>query len=89
MEYQGVASQNYYNYLEVQHANAFYDPNNYFASSMNSHVDAASHNHTRYVASANTFDNAPHCHTHQNYGYHGQEPMSTVNSMNFYVTSNI
>ena len=23
---------------------------------MNSHVDVASHNHTRYVASANTFD---------------------------------
>ena len=55
---------------------------------MNSHVDAASHNHTRYVASANTFDNAPH-HTHHNYGYYGQEPMSTVNSMNFDVTSNI
>jgi len=55
---------------------------------MNSHVDVASHNHTRYVASANTFDNAPH-HTHHNYGYYGQEPMSTVNSMNFDVTSNI
>jgi hypothetical protein len=60
MEYQGVASQNYYNYLKVQLANASYDSNNYFASSMNSHVDVASHNHTRYVASANTFDNAPH-----------------------------
>jgi len=78
MEYQGVASQNYYNYHEVQLANASYDLNNYFASSMNSDVDVASHNHIRYVASTNTFDNAPH-HTHHNYGYYGQEPMSTMN----------
>jgi hypothetical protein len=64
---------------EVQLAKASYDSNNYFASSMNSHVDVASHNHTRYVASANTFDNAPH-HTHRNYGYYDQEPMHVVNS---------
>ena len=55
---------------------------------MSSHVDVASHNHTRYVASANTFDNAPH-YTHHNYGYYGQEPMSIVNSLNFDATSNI
>ena len=55
---------------------------------MSSRVGVASCNDTRYVTSANTFVNVPH-HTHHNYGYHGQEPMSTVNSMNFYVTSNI
>ena len=33
MEYQGVASQNYYNHTEEQLANASYDPNSYFASS--------------------------------------------------------
>ena len=88
MEYQGVASQNYCNYLKVQLANASYDFNNYFTSSMNSHVDVASHNHTRYVASANTFDNAPH-HTHHNYGYYGQEPRHVVNSSSFDATSNI
>jgi hypothetical protein len=54
MEYKGVASQNYYNRPKVHLANASYGSNNYFASSMNSHVDVASHNHTRYVASANT-----------------------------------
>jgi hypothetical protein len=88
MEYQGVASQNYYNYLELQLANASYDSNNYFVSYMNSHVDVASHNHTKYVASANTFDNAPH-HMHHNHGYYGQEPMSTLNSLSFNATSNI
>jgi hypothetical protein len=55
---------------------------------MNSHVGVASHNDTRYVALANTFDNDSH-HTHHNYGYHGQELMSTVNSLNFDATSNI
>ena len=55
---------------------------------MNSHVDVASHNHTRYVASANTFDNAPH-YTHRNYGYYGQELMHVVNSLSFDATSNI
>ena len=80
MEYQGVASQNYCNYLKVQLANASYDFNNYFTSSMNSHVDVASHNHTRYVVSVGPFDNAPH-YTHHNYEYYGQEPMSTANSL--------
>jgi hypothetical protein len=53
---------------------------------MNSHVDVASHNHTRYVASANAFDNAPY-HMHHNHGYYGQEPMFT--SLSFNATSNI
>jgi hypothetical protein len=52
MEYQGGSSQNYYNYPMVQLANASYDPNDYFASSMNSHVGVASCNDTRYVVSA-------------------------------------
>ena len=55
---------------------------------MNSHVDVASHNNTRYVASTATFDNPPH-YTHHNYGYCGEEPMSIVNSSNFDTTSNI
>ena len=74
MEYQGDTSQNYYNHLEVQLANASYDPTGYFASHINSHVDVASHNDTRYVTSANNFVNTPH-HTHHNYEYYGQEPM--------------
>jgi hypothetical protein len=41
---------------------------------MSFHVGVASYNHTRYVASADTFDNASH-HTHHSYRYHGQEPM--------------
>jgi hypothetical protein len=44
---------------------------------MNSRVDVASHNHTRYVASANTFVNPSH-HTHHNYGNYGQQPMPIV-----------
>jgi hypothetical protein len=88
MEYRGGSSQNYYNYLEVQLANASYDPNGYFASHISSHVGVASCNDTRYVASADTFDNVPH-HTHNNYGYHGQEPMSTMNSLSFDATSNM
>ena len=55
---------------------------------MNSHVGVASHNDTRYVASADTFVNAPH-HTHHSYGYYGQEPVSTMNSSSFNFTSNI
>jgi hypothetical protein len=50
MEYQYGSSQNYYNYPEVQHANTSYGPNNYFASSMNSHVGVASCNDTRFIA---------------------------------------
>ena len=81
MKYQGVASQYYYNHPEVQLANASYDPKSYFASSMSSHVGVASCNDIRYVASADSFDNASH-HTHHSYGYHGQEPMSTVKGCN-------
>jgi hypothetical protein len=88
MEYQGGSSQNYYNYLEVQLANASYDSNGYFASHISSHVGVASCNDTRYVASADTFDNVPH-HTHNNNGYHGQEPMSTMNSLSFDAPSNM
>ena len=78
MEYQGVASQSYYNYPEVQLANASYGSNNYFPSDINSHVGVASYDDTRYVASADTFD-----------GYYGQEQMSTVNSLSFDDASNI
>ena len=55
---------------------------------MNSHVGVASYNDTRYVTSANTFDNAPH-YTHHNYEYSGQEPIHVVNSSSFDATSNI
>ena len=55
MQYQGVASQNYYNYPEVQLAHASYGYKNYFASNMNSHVGVASHNDSRYAASANIY----------------------------------
>jgi hypothetical protein len=88
MKYQGGSSQNYYNYLKVQLANASYDPNGYFASHISSHVGVASYNDTRYVESADTFDNVPH-HTHINNGNHGQEPMSTMNSLSFDATSNM
>ena len=88
MKYQGVASQYYYNHPKVQLANASYDSNSYFASSMSFHVGVASCNDTRYVTSANTFVNAPH-HTHHNYEYYGQEPMHVVNSSSFDATSNI
>jgi hypothetical protein len=88
MEYQGGSSQNYYNYPEVQLLNASYDPNGYFASHISSHVGVASCNDTRYVASADTFDNASH-HTPNNYGYHGQEPLHVVNYLSFDATSNI
>ena len=55
---------------------------------MSSHVGVASHNDIRYVASADTFVNTSH-HTHHNYEYYGQEPMSIVNSSSFDATSNI
>jgi hypothetical protein len=58
MEYQDVASQYYYDHLKVQLANASYDLNSYFASSMSSHIGVARCNDTRYVASADSFDNA-------------------------------
>ena len=87
MEYQGVASQYYYNHPEVQLANASYDSNSYFASSMSSHIGVASCNDTRYVTSANTFVNSPH-NTHHDYEYYGQGSMSIVNSLSFDTTSN-
>ena len=55
---------------------------------MSCHVGVASCNDTTYLASANTFDNAPHNSKH-NYGYYGQEPMHVVNSSCFDATSNI
>ena len=60
MEYQDVASKYYYNHPKVHVTNEYYDPNNYFASSMSSHIGVASCNDSGYVASADTFDNAPH-----------------------------
>jgi hypothetical protein len=74
--------QNYYNYPKVQLANTSYDSNGYFVSHISSHVGVASCNDIRYVASADTFDNA-------SYHTHGQESMSTLSSLNFDVTSNI
>jgi hypothetical protein len=79
MEYRGGSSQNYYNYPKVQLANTSYDHNGYFASHISSYVGVASYNDTRYVTSA----------THHIYGCHGQEPMSTINSLSFDATSNI
>jgi hypothetical protein len=55
---------------------------------MNYHVGVARHNDTKYVASADILFSAPH-HTHNNYGYYGQEPISIVNSLSFDATSNI
>jgi hypothetical protein len=58
-----------------------------FVSTMNSHVGVATHNDSRYVASANYYvDNGPH---HTLPGYYGQESMSTINSSSFNFTSNI
>jgi hypothetical protein len=79
---------NYYNYPKVQLANTSYGPNNYFASSINSHVGVDSCNDTRFVTSADTFDNASP-HTHHIYGFHGQKPMSIVNYLSFDATSNM
>jgi hypothetical protein len=67
--YQSATSASYYN-PKVQLANIYHDSNNYFASTINSHVAVASYNDTRYVASANTFVNASH-HIHHSYGYYG------------------
>ena len=86
--YQSATSASNYINPDVQLTNTSYDSNNYFASIINSHIDVASHDDTRYVASANTIINAPH-HTHHNYEYYGQEPMSIVNSSSFDATSNI
>jgi hypothetical protein len=78
MEYQGIASHDYYNYPKVQLANTSHDYNNYFASNMNSHVGVASYNNSRYVASANIFDE-----------YHDQEPMFAENSLSLNSSGNI
>ena len=73
---------------KVHHANILHHSNNYFVSTVNSYVDVASVDDNRYVASADTFDNAPH-HIHHNYRYYGQEPMPIMNSLSFNATSNI
>lgn len=75
---QDVTPQDYYNYPEVQLANTSYDSNCYFANCMNSHIGVASHNDSRYVASADTYVvNVLH-HTNHNSGYYAEEPMSTM-----------
>jgi hypothetical protein len=71
-------SQYYYNYPEVQLANASNGYSNYFASDINSHVGVASYDNPRYVASANTFDE-----------YYDQEPMCAENSLSYNSSSNI
>jgi hypothetical protein len=86
--HQSAALQYYYAMPEVHHANILHDSNNYLASTIISYVDVVSHNDTRHIASAGTFDNAPH-HTHNNYGYYSQESISIVNSSSFDATSNI
>lgn len=68
MEYQGVSSQYYYNHprynLQIHLMFLII-----ILQVMNSHVDVASHNNSKSVASANCYvDNAPH-HTHHNHGY--------------------
>jgi hypothetical protein len=78
MEYQGDSSQYYYNYSEVQLANASNGYSNYFASDINSHVGVASYDNPRYVASPNTFDE-----------YYDQEPMCAENSLSYNSSSNI
>jgi hypothetical protein len=55
---------------------------------MSSHIGVASCNDTIYVASVDSFDNASH-HTHHNYKYCSQEPMSIVTSSSFDATNNI
>jgi hypothetical protein len=88
MKAQSAVPQYYYAMPMVHHANILHDSNDCFASTINSYVDVTGDNDTRYVASANTFVNALH-HIYHNYGYYGQESMSTVNSLSFNATSNI
>jgi hypothetical protein len=56
---------------------------------MNSHVDVASHNNRRYVASTNTYIANDLHHTYHNSRYYCQEPISTMNSLSFDATGNI
>jgi hypothetical protein len=82
--YQYTTPQYYYN---IHLANASYDSNNYFASTVNSYIDVAGDNGNRYVPPVNAYaNNSLH---HINHGHHGQEPLSTVNSLSFDATSNI
>ena len=63
--------------------------NNYFAKTMNSHVDIARHSDSRYVALASHYsDNAFNCANYNSENYM-QKLMSNMNALNFNISSNI
>ena len=78
----------YYTTPEVQHTETSHVPNNYCASTTNSHVDVARYNNSMHIASAShCSDNAFYYAHHKNYM---QRPMSNnMHTLNFHATSNI
>ena len=89
MKYQSIGHLYYYNYPKVQLTNTSHASNYYFPSFMNSHVGVASHNDSRYVASANIYVVNDLHYTHHNSAHHVRKPKSTTNSLSFNATSNI
>ena len=81
----------YYTTPEVQHTETSHVPNNYCASTTNSHVDVARYNNSMHIASAShCSDNAFYYAHHNNSENYMQRTMSNnMQTLNFHATSNI
>ena len=56
--YSYVPQQYYYTTPEVQHASTSYISTDYFASTINSHIDVASYNSGIHIASASNYSDS-------------------------------
>jgi hypothetical protein len=79
----------YHNYPEVQLTNTSYDSNEYFVSSLNSHIDVASYINNENVALVDVYSITGSHHASSNSGYYMQKPMSTLYILSFNDTSGI
>ena len=87
--YSYAPQQYYYTTPEVQHASTSYISTDYFASTINSHVDVANHNSGIHIASASNYSDGFNyaCYNSENYM---QQPMShNMSTLKFNSTSNI
>jgi len=87
--YSYAPQQYYYTTPEVQHASTSYISTDYFASTINSHVDVASHNSGIHIASASNYSDSFNyaAYTSENCL---QQPMpNNMHNLNFDATSNI
>ena len=87
--YSYAPQQYYYTTPEVWCTGTSHVPNNYYASTTNSHVDVARYNNSMHIASAShCSDNAFYYAYHNNFENYMQRPMSNnMHALNFHATA--